>query len=484
MLEPHWQERDINGGAAAPEYAQHLAIVCELSAGHDAARNGADEASTTALGGRGIRWLYLKAAQESIEQRFQTYAVRVFEELRRILESRPRSKVLIQLVVPNRGEGRLCVGLAGLLKTATLENPHLISQVIEVNEETADLAGIVAANARCPFDQQICYRRGKRLVASWREVLTDLTSGRETRLPWRDRGVYLITGGAGGLGLIFAEDIVRQARDATVILAGRSAPDERTRMLLEVLTAMGSPGTRVEYRRLDVTQPEAVTRLVRDITDAVGGLHGVLHSAGVTRDNFILKKAPQDLAAVLAPKVAGCVNLDRAWQDRDLDLFVLFSSIAGAVGNPGQADYATANAFMDAYAHYRNTLVSSNRRRGRTVSINWPLWQEGGMRVAPATEALMRQSTGLVPMATATGLAAFYRALDLGADQVMVLEGDTAQVRRALGLAPTAGDQVGSATTPDERGRADEAFYRQLFERILNGELSAEQVEQLILASG
>ena len=484
MLEPHWQERDINGGAAAPEYAQHLAIVCELSAGHDAARNGADEASTTALGGRGIRWLYLKAAQESIEQRFQTYAVRVFEELRRILESRPRSKVLIQLVVPNRGEGRLCVGLAGLLKTATLENPHLISQVIEVDEETADLAGIVAANARCPFDQQICYRRGKRLVASWREVLTDLTSGRETRLPWRDRGVYLITGGAGGLGLIFAEDIVRQARDATVILAGRSAPDERTRMLLEVLTAMGSPGTRVEYRRLDVMQPEAVTRLVRDITDAVGGLHGVLHSAGVTRDNFILKKAPQDLAAVLAPKVAGCVNLDRAWQDRDLDLFVLFSSIAGAVGNPGQADYATANAFMDAYAHYRNTLVSSNRRRGRTVSINWPLWQEGGMRVAPATEALMRQSTGLVPMATATGLAAFYRALDLGADQVMVLEGDTAQVRRALGLAPTAGDQVGSATTPDERGRADEAFYRQLFERILNGELSAEQVEQLILASG
>lgn len=106
------------------------------------------------------------------------------------------------------------------------------------------------------------------------------------------------------------------------------------------------------------------------------------------------------------------------------------------------------------------------------------------MRVDPAMEALMRQSTGLVPMTTATGLAAFYRALDLGADQVMVLEGDTEQVRCALGLAPTASDQIRSVSTPDERGRGGEAFYRQLFERIRNGELSAEQVEQLILASG
>ena len=78
---------------------------------------------------------------------------------------------------------------------------------------------------------------------------------------------------------------------------------------------------------------EAVERLVRDITDAFGGLHGVIHSAGVTRDNFILKKDPQELAEVLAPKVAGCVNLDRACQD--LDFFVLFSSLTACGGQPG-----------------------------------------------------------------------------------------------------------------------------------------------------
>ena len=435
MLEPHWQERDIGEDAVAPAYTQHLAILCDLGVERRAAENGADEEPTAAVGTRtdGMRYLYLDATDEGIEQRFHTYAVRVFEEIRRILEGKPRGKVLVQLAVPNQGEGRLCVGLAGLLKTASLENPNLISQVIEVDMHTAGLRKILQANARCPMDQQICYRDGKRLVASWREVETDLAPGRERRIPWRDGGVYLITGGAGGLGLIFAEEIVQRVRDVTVVLAGRSEPDERTRVLMEMLTAMGSLRTHVEYRRLDVGQSDAVERLVRDMTDTFGGLHGVLHSAGVTRDNFILEKDPQELAAVLAPKVAGCVHLDRACQD--LDFFVLFSSLTGVAGNPGQADYAAANAFMDAFAHYRNALVCDNQRRGRTLSIDWPLWREGGMRVDPGMEKLMEDRTGLVPMATATGLAAFYQGLALDADQVMVLEGDTVQLRRSLGLA-------------------------------------------------
>lgn len=127
----------------------------------------------------GMRHLHLYADEEAIEQRFQTHAVRVFEEIRGMLESKPRGKVLIQLAVPNRGEGRIFVGLAGLLKTAALENPNLISQMIEVDERAANLSEILEANAHCPLDQQIAYRGGKRLVASWREVEADLTSGRD-----------------------------------------------------------------------------------------------------------------------------------------------------------------------------------------------------------------------------------------------------------------------------------------------------------------
>jgi polyketide synthase PksN len=442
MLEPHWQERGIHEDAAGPVYAQHLAILYDVGEGRNDSRHGTGWESIAGVDTHtdGIRYLHLQADEADIDQRFTAHAVQVLGAIRRILASNPRGKVLIQLVVPNRGEGRLFVALVGLLKTASLENPNLISQVIEVDEHAANLSEILQSNARCPLDQQICYRDGQRLIASWREVATDLSPGCDCRRPWRDRGVYLITGGAGGLGLIFAEEIVQRAQDATVVFAGRSTPDERTRLLVEMLTAMGSHGTRVEYRRLDVGQGEAVARLVHDITEMFGGLHGVIHSAGVTRDSFILKKELWELAEVLTPKVAGCVNLDRVCQD--LDFFVLFSSLTGAAGNPGQADYAAANAFMDAFAHYRNTLVRENQRLGRTLSINWPLWREGGMQVDPGLEKLMQQRTGLVPLATATGLMTFYQGLAFGTDQVMVMEGDTTQVKHALGLAPTPNNQA------------------------------------------
>ena len=130
--------------------------------------------------------------------------------------------------------------------------------------------------------------------------------------------------------------------------------------------------------------------------------------------------------------MAGTVNLDQATHDVDLDFFVLFSSIAGAMGNPGQADYATANGFLDRFAAYRNRLVAANERHGRTRSINWPLWQAGGMRLDAAGQELLRHTTGMQPMQSATGLHAFYRSLALPYDQMLVIEGDLARIRRAL----------------------------------------------------
>ncbi|MBN4053246.1 KR domain-containing protein, partial [bacterium AH-315-L15] len=135
---------------------------------------------------------------------------------------------------------------------------------------------------------------------------------------------------------------------------------------------------------------------------------------------------------VLAPKVTGLVNLDEASKELSLDFFVLFSSGAGAMGSIGQADYATANAFMDAYAKYRNTLVASKQRQGQTLSINWPLWKEGGMRVDEATEKMMRQSMGMIAMQTSTGLQALYQGLASGQSQVIVMEGDLPRLRKHL----------------------------------------------------
>src|SRR5213076_836806 len=114
------------------------------------------------------------------------------------------------------------------------------------------------------------------------------------------------------------------------------------------------------------------------------------------------KKAAAELREVLAPKVTGTFNLDQASRDVELDFFVLFASIVGAMGNVGQADYAAANGFMDQFAAYRNRQVAAGQRHGRTRSINWPLWQAGGMAVDPASREALQQATGMQPMQTAT----------------------------------------------------------------------------------
>src|SRR5262249_2342419 len=163
----------------------------------------------------------------------------------------------------------------------------------------------------------------------------------------------------------FAKEILEQTKQAKVVLTGRSAldADKQARM-----AALPAPANRVSYRQVNLTDLNEVKQLIASIKEEHGRLNGILHSAGMIADNFILKKTSAEFSKVLAPKVAGTHNLDRATQDVDLDFFVLFSSIAGAVGNVGQADYATANGFMDQFAAYRNGQVASGQRHGRTRS--------------------------------------------------------------------------------------------------------------------
>ncbi|MCP5006293.1 MAG: SDR family NAD(P)-dependent oxidoreductase, partial [Planctomycetes bacterium] len=219
---------------------------------------------------------------------------------------------------------------------------------------------------------------------------------------------------------------------------GRSELSVQRQSVLKELQAFGR---KVEYQRVDVSNLEAVKSLIESIQGRYGNLDGIIHSAGVILDNFILKKSEEEFRKVLQPKVTGTINLDRATQGIALDFFVLFSSGAGAMGNTGQADYATANAFMDWFAVYRNSLVESKERKGQTLSINWPLWKEGGMGIDAANETIMRQTTGMIAMQTGTGIRAFYQSLSSQNSQVVVMEGDLMKMRSVL-LKPERIDDV------------------------------------------
>lgn len=284
---------------------------------------------------------------------------------------------------------------------------------------------------------------GGRSVLAWQE----LPAPEQPALPWKEGGTYVITGGLGGLGLIFARDVLRSVRSATVHLTGRSPLDAGRRQLLESLRR---PRAQVHYTPLDAADAAGVEAFLAGVRQEHGAINGIIHSAGVLRDGFVLRKSEDDLRAVLAPKVAGTVNLDAASQGDALDFFALFSSAAAVTGNVGQADYAAANAFLDAFAGHRAGLVAEGLRSGRSVSLNWPLWAEGGMAPDAETERALLEQVGMHPLRTESGVLVLHESLSLTHHQVLAVEGDGARIRGALLGQPTASPAAGPAPAAAE----------------------------------
>ncbi|HYK03703.1 MAG TPA: SDR family NAD(P)-dependent oxidoreductase, partial [Thermoanaerobaculia bacterium] len=419
LAAPVWQTGVVETSGHV-EYAEHHVVLCEPPT--------SDAEQLTSLLPQ-CQCVSLQAhPQRTIADRFSEYALACFERIETILQSKPRGKVLFQIVVAGEREQLLFAGLSALLQTAAQENPQFIGQLIMTSPALTveDLAQALRKEKTHALDTLIRYEDGVRQVLRWQEVSADAET-----LPvvFRSDGVYLITGGLGALGVLFAREILSRTNDARVILTGRSALTEALRSRSSELSA---PPGRVSYRQVDLNEPPDVEQVIAGIRDEYGRLDGVLHCAGMIADNFILKKPHVEFREVLAPKVTGTVNLDLATRDLSLDFFVLFSSIAGAKGNLGQADYAAANAFMDQFAAYRNRQVAEGLRSGRTRSINWALWQAGTMSPDQSSLELVRKATGITAMQTVTGMAAFYRSLTLPHDQLLVAEGELTQMRRFL----------------------------------------------------
>ncbi|MEU1463181.1 SDR family NAD(P)-dependent oxidoreductase [Streptomyces sp. NPDC005727] len=401
LLRPGWTELPATGTAAPGEaFAErHVVVLGRIGA--------ADREALSAALPAGTHCTVVEPADGPLHERYTEAARQVFTLIRDLLLRGVRRPTLFQVAaVGTAGDGTAaCLGgLAGLLRTAHLENPRLRTQYVECLDGAAPatVAARLAAEAVTGPEPEVRHRDGRRMVRRLTEV-----PPRPAPTPWREGGVYLVTGGVGGLGLIVARDIAAAVGTATVVLTGRSPLTDAQRSELDALRAAGLT---VDHQRVDVTDHDALARLLAHVAAEHGSLTGVLHSAGVVHDNFVVRKSAEELERVLAPKVAGLVHLDELTREQPLELFVCFSSIAGAFGNPGQADYAAANAFMDAYAAHRDRLVKAGLRNGRTVSVGWPLWDEGGMGAGDTVREQLR-ATGLVPLDTPRGLAALRFAL-------------------------------------------------------------------------
>ncbi len=199
----------------------------------------------------------------------------------------------------------------------------------------------------------------------------------------RDR-TYLVTGGLGGIGCAVADWLANHEAGA-IMLNGRRAPDAEAE---ETIRKLRERGVTVEVELADVTDAAAIDRMLERIDATLPPLGGVIHSVGVLSDGALTNQSWERFETVLWPKILGAWRLHRATEHRDLDLFVLFSSRVGVMGNPGQANHAAANAFLDQLAGHR-------RARGLPgQAIAWGAWSEIG-EAAEQRERIDRRRTAL-----------------------------------------------------------------------------------------
>ncbi|GAA2673157.1 hypothetical protein GCM10010400_39030 [Streptomyces aculeolatus] len=331
----------------------------------------------------------------------------------------------------------------GLLRSAQSEAPGRFVLVDADDDAAAERDRTVRRALACG-EPQVAVRAGR--LAAPRLVRHQPAADRPGPR-WDPDGTVLLTGGTGTLARLLAAHLVTEHGVRHLLLVSRTGPDAAgAPALREELTALGAT---VTVAACDIADRDATARLLDGIP-AAHPLTAVVHLAGVVADGLLTGVAPEQLDRVLAPKVAGALNLHELTVARELplDAFVLFSSAAAVLGGAGQGAYAGANAFLDALARHR-------RAQGLpAVALGWGLWErESGMTAAlgAADRARMARS-GVAPLGDAEGLALFDAGVADPADGALLpVRLDLAALADAGALSPVL---RGLVRTPGRRAAA------------------------------
>lgn len=357
--------------------------------------------------------------QNHMANTFEKIALELLNNIKEIIKDDTIKKALIQVVLFGSNKSEVLAGLWGILKTARIENPKFFIQMVQIedNEKAADFNNTLLVSSQYSSEYWLKFSQGRVLSPLWQIMKSPL----QKEIPWKDEGVYLIIGGMGKIGYEFAKEIIKHTKNTKIILVGRSERELNCNEIVEV----EENNITLVYKKANIEIAKEVNNLIENIENEYGALNGIIHSAGILQDEFIIKKTEAQVKRVFCSKVYGVTNLDNATKNTNLDFFVMFSSVIGILGNLGQADYAAANAYLDAYARYRNQLMREGKRFGKTISICWPLWQEGGMKVPQEIEQMFQRDIGMLPMQTHLGIDLFYNALSLDNENILVLVGNT-----------------------------------------------------------
>ena len=266
----------------------------------------------------------------------------------------------------------------------------------------------------------------------------------------RQDRTYLVTGGLGGIGCAVAGWLADQGA-GTIVLNGRREPDAAA---METIRAIRERGVAIRVELADMTDTAAVDDMLARMEQELPPLGGLIHSVGVLSDGALTNQTWERFEEVLWPKIMGGWQLHRATAHLDLDFFILFSSRVGVMGNPGQANHATANAFLDQLAGHRRALGLPGQ------AIAWGAWSDIG-EAAEQRERIDRQRSALGGrwFTPQQGIRAFDRLVRQDATNAVVMSMDWSVFEEAVDdppplledlLSTGSDDKATGATSPDD----------------------------------
>ena len=313
--------------------------------------------------------------------------------------------------------------LAGFYKCLTAEKTRVTSSIITLEYDkklySSQLVWKLIVNEFSKQNLPVNEIKYKDYVRYVKELCL-MEYEESTNVLIKDNGTYIITGGMGAIGKSLVTGIYKQYA-CNIILLGRSSITNEMKIWLQ---RVNSGKAKVVYHSADICNKQAVDKEIRWALAEHGKINGIIHAAGYIQDAIIMSKkvSAQEEELAITTKVAGINNIDSAIGEEKIDYMILFSSISAIFGNLGQSNYAYGNSYMDNFSYIRNELADKKLRYGRTISINWPLWELDGMDVGYDYQHIFN-ATGIQKMNHNNGIDLLMCANYDNSSQLIMLNG-------------------------------------------------------------